>query len=174
MRRSAIAGLLAGILATLCDAPSAAAVTGAITERATTAKPFWPIRLGFRSGSLQRPISLPFRRPPQPATVAAADDPPSATPAPRSSDHPLLTLVGTVVGAGGGIAVFIDPTTKDTVRIRTGEDHDGWTLRSVRRRDATFDKDDRSATLSFPPCGTKRPLAPDRPASPGTPDRPSP
>jgi hypothetical protein len=49
-----------------------------------------------------------------------------------------------------GIAVFIDTTTRDTVRLRTGEGHSGWILQSIERRTATLQKGDRTETLALP------------------------
>jgi hypothetical protein len=64
--------------------------------------------------------------------------------------HPNLTLVGTVAGENEGVAVFIDTTTRDAVRLRTGEGHSGWILQSVERRTATLQKGDQTETLALP------------------------
>jgi hypothetical protein len=61
-----------------------------------------------------------------------------------------LTLVGTVAGENESVAVFIDATTRDTVRLRTGEGHSGWILQSVERRAATLQKGDQTETLALP------------------------
>jgi hypothetical protein len=61
-----------------------------------------------------------------------------------------LTLLGTVAGENEGIAVFIDTTTRDTVRLRTGEGHSGWILQSIERRTATMQKGDQTETLALP------------------------
>jgi hypothetical protein len=64
--------------------------------------------------------------------------------------HPNLTLVGTVAGESEGIAVFVDLTTRDTVRLRTGEGHSGWILQSVERSAATLQKGGQTETLALP------------------------
>jgi hypothetical protein len=61
-----------------------------------------------------------------------------------------LTLVGTVAGENEGVAVFIDTTTRDAVRLRTGEGHSGWILQSVERRTATLQKGEQTETLALP------------------------
>jgi hypothetical protein len=61
-----------------------------------------------------------------------------------------LTLIGTVASEGEGVAVFIDTTTRDAVRLRTGEGHSGWVLQSVERRAATLQKGDQTETLALP------------------------
>jgi hypothetical protein len=40
--------------------------------------------------------------------------------------------------------------TNNFVRIKTGEGHAGWILRSVQAREVTLEKDQRSETLRLP------------------------
>src|SRR5262249_7544809 len=47
-------------------------------------------------------------------------------------------------------AVFLDQTTRDIVRLRTGESHVGWVLRSVKGREATLQKDRETILLALP------------------------
>ena len=47
-----------------------------------------------------------------------------------------LLLVGAIAGETEGIAIFLDHTTKGTIRLKTGEGHLGWTLRQVKGREA--------------------------------------
>jgi general secretion pathway protein N len=56
----------------------------------------------------------------------------------------------------------MDEATRDIVRLRTGENHDGWVLRSVRGREATLEKGPETAILALPD-----PLAPPKPGLPG-------
>ena len=62
----------------------------------------------------------------------------------------MLTLVGTIVGETQRVGVFVDQVTKNIIRLKTGQGHDGWTLGAVEGREATFKKDKREATLSLP------------------------
>ena len=83
---------------------------------------------------------------------------------PAEPDRPQLALVGAVSGETEGIAVFIVETTRDIVRLRTGENHDGWVLRSVRGREAVLEKGPETAILALPdplsPQAAGAPLVP--------------
>jgi len=121
--------------------------------RAPIGNPLWAVPLRSLSVTRERPIFSPSRRPPPPAVVAPVTVARPPPPPPAEPDHPLLTLVGTVIGDGGGIGVFLDQATKTVIRLKTGQDHDGWTLRKVRGREAIFAKDRRTASLELPPPG---------------------
>ena len=54
---------------------------------------------------------------------SAAHSPPTPPVAP---ERPNLDLVGTIAGGDEGMAIFIDQTTQEAVRLRTGQDHLGW------------------------------------------------
>ena len=128
-------------------------VTAKPAETPTVAaNPLWAIPLSALTATRTRPLFTPSRRPPAPVVasvpVAAPQLPPP--PPPALPQHPNLTLVGTVAGDNEGIAVFVDPTTRDTVRLRTGEGHSGWILQSVERRTATMQKGDQTETLALP------------------------
>ena len=53
-------------------------------------------------------------------------------------------------GDSEGFAVFLDQATNNVVRLKTGQDHMGWVLRSVKGREATLEKNKRTATLTLP------------------------
>jgi hypothetical protein len=116
-----------------------------------SANPLWAIPLSALAATRTRPLFTPSRRPQAPAVASipvAAQDPPPTPPA--APEHPNLVLVGTVAGENEGLAVFVDPATRDMVRLRTGEGHSGWILLSVERRTATLQKGERSETLELP------------------------
>jgi hypothetical protein len=120
--------------------------------------PLWAIPVSALPETGARPLFSPSRRPP-PRPVVAALPPPPAKPTPPAKpepDHPLLTLLGTIVGQSLEIGVFIDDTSQDVIRLRTGEVYGGWTLRSVRDRVTTFEKGGyREATLALPAPGAE-------------------
>jgi general secretion pathway protein N len=127
-------------------------VTAKPAEAPTVAaNPLWAIPLSALTATRTRPLFTPSRRPPAPVVasvpVAAPRPPP---PPPAAPQHPNLTLVGTVAGENEGVAVFIDTTTRDTVRLRTGEGHSGWILQSIERRTATLQKGEQTETLALP------------------------
>ena len=68
-------------------------------------------------------------------------------------DRPPLTLIGAIASESEGFAVFLDQTTNTVIRLRTGQDHQGWVLRAVKGREATLVKAAISATLMLPEPG---------------------
>ena len=138
------------------------------TAHSPAGNPLWGIPLKVLSATRERPIFSPSRRPPpkipDPLAISA-----SATAKPPEPQRPLLMLVGTVIGEREAIAVFLDETTKNPIRLKTGDGHQGWVLRSVHGREATFQKDQQTATLSLPPPGTNQTSAGPGMATPGTP-----
>jgi hypothetical protein len=116
----------------------------------TRGNPLWSITLQSLNMTRDRPLFSPTRRPPPPAAMAASAAPRPPAPRPAEPDHPLLSLVGTIISDAARIGVFADQTTKDVIRLRTGEGRAGWILLSVEPRKATFKKDALRATLTFP------------------------
>jgi general secretion pathway protein N len=138
--------------------------------------PLWAIPLKSLNATRERPIFLPSRRAPAPAVAGPPPaEPVRLPPPPAEPDRPRLALVGAVAGDGEGIAIFVDETTRGIVRLRTGENHLGWTLRSVRGREATMQKDRQTVLLALPaptdPGGGLSPVTglPGLPGVPGVP-----
>jgi len=128
-------------------------------ERTLSGNPLWDIALSSLQETRARPIFSPSRRPPAPPVVAASPPPTPKPPPPREPDRLKLTLLGTVIGASDGIGVFVDETSKEVIRIRTGASHDGWILRSLQRRAASFEKNHQETTLTLAPPASE-PSAP--------------
>jgi general secretion pathway protein N len=124
----------------------------------SAANPLWTITLGALSQTLARPLFSPSRRPPSIALPPAPPPPPPAPP--REPDHPLLTLLGTVIGQSGGVAVFLDEKSQDLVRLRPGQMRGGWTLQAIGRNAASFARENQEATLSLRRTGAE-PSAPE-------------
>jgi general secretion pathway protein N len=120
-------------------------------RQAVGANPLWAVPLSALAATRSRPLFTPSRRPPAPivSNVPVAAQHPVASP-PLVAEHPNLVLVGTVVAENEGVAVFIDASTHDTVRLHTGEGHLGWILQSVDRRTVTLQKGDQSENLELP------------------------
>jgi len=135
----------------LSDRTPAAIVAPA---RTAAGNPLWRVPLRVLTATRDRPLFSPSRRPPPAAVVAAPVIAPVVM-RPAEPDHPLLTLVGTVVGGREGIAIFVDQASKAVIRLRVGEGHDGWTLHAVRERDVVFDSSRREATLALPARSAK-------------------
>lgn len=116
--------------------------------------PLWAIPLSALSNTRERPIFTPSRRPPAPVVVAAPSPVLPVQPArPAEQERLSLALIGTVISGTEGIGVFLDQPSQRLVRLRTGEQHAGWTLRSVRAREVTLEKGPRSQILSLPQPG---------------------
>jgi len=111
--------------------------------------PLWAIPVKDLSATRERPIFSPSRRPPPPA-VAAVPYVPPPPPRPAGPQRVQLVLVGTVVNSKEGFGIFLDQTTNTVLRLRTGENHQGWILLSVQGREATLQKDRDTTVLALP------------------------
>lgn len=134
------------------EAPRAAA--GPILS----ANPLWAIPLATLSATRERPIFSSSRRPPPPAvaSVPAAKAPPQP-PTPPRVERPQLSLVGTISSGDQSIGIFVDQATKAALRLKLGEDYQGWKLRSVRGREATLERDQQTTIFSLPQPGAGAP-----------------
>jgi len=106
------------------------------------------------SGTRERPIFAPSRRPPPPpapAQVVPATVRPQVKP--REPERPAVALVGTIIGTEVQVGVFLETATKNAVRLRVGEDHQGWVLGLIKAGEATLVKDGTQAVLTLPPPG---------------------
>jgi general secretion pathway protein N len=117
--------------------------------------PLWAIPLSALTATRERPLFLPSRRAPAPAIANApvAAAPPPPPPAAPVEEQPPLILVGAIASETEGYAVFLDQATNSVIRLKTGQDHSGWVLRSVKGREAVLQKDSQTATLALPPPG---------------------
>jgi hypothetical protein len=120
--------------------------------RTPSANPLWGIPLTQLSGTRDRPIFSPSRRPP-PAAIAA--EPAVVRPPPRKKEiePPQLALVGTIASGDEGFGIFIDQSTKAALRLKVGDNFQGWKLLTIRGREVTMGKDQRSAVLTLPQPG---------------------
>jgi general secretion pathway protein N len=109
--------------------------------------PLWASPLSSLTAARERPLFSPSRR--APAALELASVPPQRPVTVSPPRLPLLALVGTIAGETQGIAILFDETTKGIVRLRMGEAHSGWTLRSVTRREATLQRDRETAILAL-------------------------
>jgi general secretion pathway protein N len=122
-------------------------------ERALSANPLWAIPLTSLSGTRDRPIFSSSRRPPAPAVAPAVVPKVAAVAKPREPERPALSLVGTIAAEDEGFGIFLDQSTKAALRLKVGEDYQGWKLRSVQGREATLEKDQQVVTLALPQPG---------------------
>jgi hypothetical protein len=138
---------------------------------APPANPLWGIPFKQLSNTRERPLFSPSRRPPPPVVASAPSPPPTrAIARPLESPRPQLSLIGTVIGSNESIGIFVDEASKAPVRLRVGEAHQGWMLRTVQGREITLENGRETVTLALPAPGSERttsaPAAPP-PPSPG-------
>jgi general secretion pathway protein N len=124
------------------------------SERVLSANPLWAVPLSQLSGTRDRPIFSSSRRP-VPAALAAEPVAVKIAPPPRKREpeRPPLALVGTIASGDEGFGIFLDPSTKAALRLKIGEDYQGWKLRSIQGREVTLEKDQQVAVLSLPQPG---------------------
>jgi hypothetical protein len=125
-----------------------------VTEGPLSANPLWAIPLKRLSATRDRPIFSPSRRP---APPVIASEPASAPPAPpprkKEVEPPPLSLVGTIASDEESFGIFLDHATKEALRLKVGEDYQGWKLRDIHGRQVTMEKGQQAAVLTLPPPG---------------------
>ena len=131
--------------------------TAPAPERTLSANPLWAIPLTQLSTTRDRPIFSPSRRPPPAAVAAEAAIVKAPAVRKREPEVPQLALVGTIASDKEGFGIFLDQSTKGALRLKVGEDYQGWKLRAIRGREVTMEKDQRAAVLTLPPPGAPQP-----------------
>ena len=127
-------------------APSA----NSAAEPVPSANPLWTIPLTSLTATRERPLFSPSRRPPPPV-LAKAPAPPPPPPKPAEPEKLQLSLVGTILGESGErIGLFVNPSDKNALRLKVGEDHKGWVLREVLPRQVVLQKGQQNAVLELP------------------------
>jgi general secretion pathway protein N len=116
----------------------------ATPQRTLSANPLWGVPLTQLSGTRDRPIFSPSRRPT-----------PVRLPPPRKKEiePPPLSLVGTIASDDESYGIFLDESTKAALRLRVGDDYQGWRLRAIQGREVTIEKDQQGAVLTLPEPG---------------------
>jgi hypothetical protein len=131
--------------------PQRLAPTPAIpADRVPSPNPLWAIPLAQLTVTRERPLFSASRRPPPAVIAKAAPAPAGPPPKPAQPDKPPLVLVGTVTGEGQAIGLFANPADRSVVRLKTGQDHKGWMLRTVQPRQAVLAKGPQIAVLELP------------------------
>lgn len=127
------------------------------SERTLSANPLWAMPLEQLAVTRERPIFLPSRRPPAPAVAAVVAPKAIALPKPKEPERPQLSLVGTISGDDDKFGIFVDQSTKGVVRLKIGEEFQGWKLRSIQGREASLEKDQAVFALGMPQPGVSQP-----------------
>jgi general secretion pathway protein N len=120
-------------------------------QRRLLGNPLWAIPLSTLSNTRERPLFSPSRRPPAPAVVVVSRVVRPKPVARRAVPERLnLLLIGTVVGETESVGIFLDQTSHQFTRLRTGEGHAGWVLQDVKKRQTTFVKGQQTEILNLP------------------------
>jgi general secretion pathway protein N len=140
--------------------------------------PLWALPLKQLSMTRDRPIFSPSRRPPPPPGPAFVAPVAVRQPVkPPEPERPTVSLLGTIVGANADdqIGVFLDTATQSVIRLRVGEDHQGWVLSLIKSREATLVKSGEQTVVIAMPAPGEGPLPPLNPGGmPGLPWIPPP
>ncbi|RAI43572.1 general secretion pathway protein GspN [Rhodoplanes roseus] len=139
----------------------------AAPEAARSGNPLWAIPLKELIVTRERPVFTPSRRPPAPAVAAVPAAPTAPPPKPSVPPRPPLVLIGIVANLRDGYGIFLDQASNGVVRLKTGDAHEGWVLRSVSARDVMLQKDRSTAVLPLPTRETSQTGATGTVATPG-------
>jgi hypothetical protein len=112
---------------------------------AASSNPLWAIPLTSLTATRERPIFSPSRHP-----LPTTEPLPIQSNSLPFSNRPPLTLIGIIAGNDDGVAILLDGPTKDAVRLKVGESHLGWMLKSLKGREATLQKEQTTAILELP------------------------
>jgi general secretion pathway protein N len=139
--------------AKLAPADPAALSRSPVNREAIRGNPLWTVPLAALPDTIERPIFSASRRPSPPPVLSvpalkALPMPPSPPPIELR-----LVLVGTVVGSDQSVGIFVDETSKATLRLKLDDDYQGWRLGSVNRREVTMVRGEQIETLTFPKAG---------------------
>jgi general secretion pathway protein N len=123
--------------------------------------PLWAIPLKSMTYTRDRPLFTPSRRPPAPPVAYVEPARPAPVAKPAEPERPRLVLIGLVSGEKDKIAIFVDETTREVIRLRQDQGYSGWILRSVQGRETTLEKLPFTVILALPSPGDEsRPAAP--------------
>lgn len=136
--------------------PAVATPPAPIAPPAISGNPLWAVPLTALSHTRERPIFSSSRRPPAAVVLVPAAKPMPIAPKPKDPERPKFTLVGTVASDHNRFGIFLDQSTKAALRLKMGDDYQGWKLRSVQRREATLEKDQETVILALPRPGASQ------------------
>jgi general secretion pathway protein N len=108
--------------------------------RAEPRNPLDVLQLKSLTETLERPLFQPSRRPPAPTSVATPErEPPAFDGRPVALGPPPFELVGAVVGKDIAIALVRNKTTSEIVRLRQGDDAEGWRVVTIESQTVTLE-----------------------------------
>ena len=131
--------------------PPAAALAPSTNAAPRTGNPLWAIPLSALPATRDRPLFSASRRPPVVAvpTVAPPTQQKEALAAPLP-ERPLLSLVGTIVSRKGSVALLQGSNSESILRLRVGQENDGWRVQGIGLRSIVVEKGPQSVELGLP------------------------
>lgn len=120
------------------------------SERPRAGNALWTVPLDTLSATRDRPLFSASRRPPLVAAPIAAPPPKQEALAPPPPERPLLTLVGTILSPKATIAMLQGSNTETILRLRVGQENDGWLVRGISLRSIVVEKGAQSVELGLP------------------------
>jgi hypothetical protein len=108
------------------------------------------LRLEDLSATRERPLFAPTRRPPPPPRVEAEPEPaPVEVKAVAVVEPPPFDLVGAVIGPDKAFALLRNKSTSQVIRLRSGEDAEGWRVGEIGPRSVALERDGRRESLAL-------------------------
>jgi general secretion pathway protein N len=131
--------------------PTATGLAPSSNAAPRSGNPLWAIPLSALPATRDRPLFSASRRPPVVAvpTVAPPTQQHEAL-APPPPERPLLSLVGTIVSRKGSVALLQGSNSEAILRLRVGEENDGWRVQGIGLRSIVVEKGPQSVELGLP------------------------
>jgi general secretion pathway protein N len=127
-----------------------AALLASAPTRAETRNPLDALRLEDLTVTRERPLFRSTRRPPLAAPVAAPTaEPPQVEEQTATLQPPPFDLIGAVVGKDTAIALLRNKSTNQIVRMRAGDEAEGWRVTTIGSRTVALERDGRTQSLAL-------------------------
>jgi len=118
--------------------------------RAEPRNPLDALQLEALTATRERPLFRPDRHAPALVPIATpTPEPPPTDDHPVALGPPPFDLVGAVVGRDMAIALLRNHATNEVVRLRQGDDADGWRIGAIALRTVTLERDGRTQSLAL-------------------------
>jgi len=136
-------GMVVVLLSLCCILSSTQPARVQTASPAAVANPLAAPSLNRLSATRERPLFTPSRRAAPPPPVA------SAAPAESAASPPQIALLGVIIAVEGPRAVINDMASNKIVRVRIGDEIDGWKVRQIDERLLVLWRDGRSASFKL-------------------------
>ena len=111
--------------------------------------PLEALRLEDLSVTRDRPLFAPTRRPPPPPPRVEITPPPPVEEKAVVLGPPPFDLIGSVIGARESIALLRNKASIEVLRLRPGEEAEGWRVGAIGLRSVALERDGRKESLAL-------------------------